>query len=69
MKNCKPFYQSQTMSCLKEINQPLPTPHTNTENLATSLKHFLREIYRNIQTFAIKLLQEISSWASGNCAV
>ena len=32
-------------------------------------KHFLREIYRNIQTFAFKVLQETSSWASGNGAV
>ena len=32
-------------------------------------KHFLREIYKNIQTFAFKLLHESSSWASGNGAV
>ena len=32
-------------------------------------KNFLREIYRNIQTFAFKVLQESSSWASGNVAV
>ena len=32
-------------------------------------KTFLREIYRNIQTFAFKVLQESSSWASGNGAV
>ena len=32
-------------------------------------KNFVREIYRNIQTFAFKVLQESSSWASGNGAV
>ena len=32
-------------------------------------KNFLREVYRNIQTFAFKVLQESSSWASGNGAV
>ena len=32
-------------------------------------KIFLREIYRNIQTFAFKVLQESSSWTSGNGAV
>ena len=32
-------------------------------------KTFLREIYRNIQTFAISVLQESSSLASGNGAV
>ena len=32
-------------------------------------KNTLREIYRNIQTFAFKVLQESSSWASGNGAV
>ena len=32
-------------------------------------KTFLREIYRNIQTFAFKVLQESSSWVSGNGAV
>ena len=32
-------------------------------------KNFLTEIYRNIQTFAFKVLQEGSSWLSGNGAV
>ena len=31
-------------------------------------KNFLRDIYRNIQTFPFKVLQESSSWASGNGA-
>ena len=32
-------------------------------------KIFLREIYRNILTFAFKMFRESSSWASGNCAM
>ena len=70
MKNCKTFYETQTASPLKEIIQPPPTPHTTVENLARSLKqNFLREIYRNIQTFDFTVFQESSSWASGNDAV
>ena len=70
VKNCKTFYETQTASPLKEIIQPPPTPHTTVENLARSLKqNFLREIYRNIQTFDFTVFQESSSWASGNDAV
>ena len=74
MKNCKPFYESQTTSCLKEVIEPPPPPHTPpipTDKilLLLSNKNFLREIYINIQTFAIKVLLESSSWASGNGAV
>ena len=57
MKNCKTFYEAQTVSRLKEIIQPPPT------------QNFLTEIYRNIQTFAFKVLRECSSWASRNDAV
>ena len=32
-------------------------------------KNILREMYRNIQTFAFKVLQESSSWASENGSV
>ena len=32
-------------------------------------KNFLREIYKNIQTFAFKVLQESSNWPSGNGVV
>ena len=32
-------------------------------------KNFLGEIYRNIQTFALKVFQECSSWASRDGAV
>ena len=37
--------------------------------LDLSSKNFLIEIYRNTQTFTFKVLQESSSWASGNGAV
>ena len=32
-------------------------------------RKFLAEIYRNIQTFAFKVIQKCSSWASRNGAV
>ena len=70
IKNYKTFYKSQTTSCLKEIIQPPPTPISPDKILLRLWnKTFLREIYRNIQTFAFKVLQESSSWASGNGAV
>ena len=70
MKNCKTFYEAQTASHLKEIirlSPNLPTP----DKILLLLwnKNFLTEIYRNIQTFAFKVLQECSSWASRNGAV
>ena len=70
MKNCKTFYEAQTASHLKEIirlSPNLPTP----DKILLLLwnKNFLTEIYRNIQTFAFKVLQECSSWVSRNDAV
>ena len=53
MKNCKVFYEAQTAKRLKEIIQPI----------------LFTEIYKNIQTFAFKVLQECSSWASRDGAV
>ena len=48
---------------------PKPT-HTRKILLLLGNKMFLHtEIYRNIQTFAFKVLQECSSWASRNGAV
>ena len=49
----------------------LPNPPISPDKILLLLwnKNFLREIYRNIQTFAFKVLQESSSWASGNGAV
>ena len=68
MKNCKTFYETQTASRLKEIILQPPIPPDKTL-LRFWNKNFFREIYRNIQTFAFKVLQESSSWVSGNGAV
>ena len=64
MKNCKTFYEAQTASRLKEIIQS-----PSTQPLRLWNKNFLTEIYRNIRTFAFKVLQMCSSWASRNGAV
>ena len=70
MKNCKTFYKAQTVSRLKEISSFHPT-HTPSYKILLCLwnKNVLTEIYRNIKTFAFKVLQEYSSWASKNGAV
>ena len=56
MKDCQTFCRTQRASRLKKVIQapPIPVP---------------KEIYRNIQTFAFKVLQECSSWVSRNGAV
>ena len=71
MKYCKTFYEGQTVSCVKEIIQPLQHPSPQLDKILLRLwnKCFLMEIYRNIQTFAFKVLQEHSSWASRNDTV
>ena len=73
MKNCKTFYESQTASHLQEIIQPSPNPTPSDKMLLRlSKKKFLyiyTDIYRNIQTFAFKVFQKWSSWASRNGAV
>ena len=70
MKNCKTFYEAQTASHLKEIIRLSPNlPAPDKILLLLWNKNFLTEIYRNIQTFAFKVLQECSSWASRNGAV
>ena len=70
MKNCKTFCKTQTGNRLKEIIQPPPS-HPSLDKTLQRLwnKYFLTEIYRNIQTFAFKVLQECSSWASRNGAM
>ena len=50
------------MNRLKKIIQSPPNP-------SQPYKHFLTEIYRNIQTFAFKVFQECNSWPSRNGAV
>ena len=70
MKTCKLFCKTQTASHFKEIIQPFPIPPSPDKTLLRlSKKNFLKEIFRNIQTFAFKVLQECSSWASINGAV
>ena len=70
MKNCETFYEAQTVRQLHEIIQPSPnSPPSNKILLRLWNKHFLTEIYRNIQTFAFKVPQECSSWVSINEAM
>ena len=67
-KKCKTFSKAQTANCLKKFIQSLPIPplppsHTHTPDM-TLLRlgnNFFKEIYRNIKTFAFKVLQECSS--------
>ena len=75
MKNCKIFCKTEATSYLKEVIQtprpPSPPSHSLPDKTLLRLwnKRFLKEIYRNIQTFAFKVLQECSSWASRKGAV
>ena len=80
MKNCKTFCKAEAASHLKEVIQPLPPPpapppltpsHPLPDKTLLRLwkKRFLKEMYRNIQTFAFKVLQEFSSSAPRNGAV
>ena len=66
-KNCKTLSETQTAMHLHEIIQPSPNPSPSDKTLLRLWhKSFLTEIYRNIQTFAFKVPQECSSWASIN---
>ena len=71
MKNCKSFHEAQAASCLKEIIQPFPQspthPHQIKSYYVLGKKNFM-ELYRNIQTFAFKVLQKYSSLVSRNGA-
>ena len=83
MKNCKTFYEAQTVNHLKEIVQPPPPsafltppsfpaspplPRSPDKSFPRlSNKNVFTEIYRNTQTFAFIVLRECSSWASKNC--
>ena len=69
LKNFKTFYETQTVSRFQEVIQPSPNPPPLDKMLLRLWnKNFLTEIYRNIQTFAFKVLQKCSSWASRNIA-
>ena len=72
MKNCKTFYEARTArrpkefvwgTSLRKLFSLSPT-HSHLWN-----KNFLTEKCRNTQIFAIKELQEYSSWASRNVTV
>ena len=53
MKNCKTFYEAQTVSRLKETIQPtLNLPPPGKILLRLWNKNFPAKVYRNIQTFA-----------------
>ena len=61
MKNCKTFYEAQTVSRLKEIIQPtLNLPPPGKILLRLWNKNFPAEIYRNIQTFASRKRVSVS---------
>ena len=67
IKICKTFYKGQTASHRSEKSFCLSKPDKFLPRLRN--KHFLTEMYRKIQTFAFKVLQEFSSWALRNGAV
>ena len=66
IKNCKTFCKAQTANRLKKFIQS--PPHQN-KPYYVSETNFFKETFRNIQTFAFKVLQECSSWVSRNGAV
>ena len=66
IKNCKTFCKAQTANRLKKFIQS--PPHQN-KPYYVSETNFFKETFRNIQTFAFKVLQECSSWVSRNDAV
>ena len=69
-KNCKTFCKAQR-AALRKLFSPPPQSHPPPDqtSLRVCNKNFLTEVYRNIHTFALKVLQECSSWASRNAAV
>ena len=74
MKNCKAFCKVQTANRLKKFIQsppipPPPSPPADKTLLYLENNFFFMEIYRNIQTFAFKGLQESSSWVARNGAL
>ena len=76
IKNYKTFYEAQTANRLKKIEETVqsPPPPISPDKILLFLlflwnKHFLREIHRNIQKYALKVLQDCISWASRNGAV
>ena len=66
MKNCKTFKRPTQRVALRKLFS-LSSPDKSFLRLWN--KNFLKEIYRNTQTFAFKVLRECSSWASRNGVV
>ena len=70
MKNFKTFCKVQAVNRLKKfIQSPAIPPPPDKTLLCLGNKIFFKEIYRNLQTFAFKVLQECSSRLSRNDAV
>ena len=70
LKIVKPFTRPKQPVSLRKLFSLSPPNIPSAKTLLRLFsKHFLREIYRIIQTFAFKVLQESSSWASSNGAV
>ena len=69
-KIVKRFTRHKQWAALRKLFS-LPPTHLQPYKILLRLwnKHFLTEIYRNIQTFAFKVFQECSSWPSRNGAV
>ena len=70
IKNRKTSYKAQTVRHLRKFFS-VPPPHIPPDKILLRLRNkiFLRERYRNMQTFSFKVLRESSSWMSGNGAV
>ena len=69
-KIVKHFLRTKQRAALKKLFS-FPSTHSPPDKILLHLwnKNFLMKIYRNVQTFAFKVLQECSSWASRNNAV
>ena len=69
-KIVKHFARPKQQSALRNVFS-LPPSHSPLDKTLIRLgnKFFFKEIYRNIQIFAFKVLQECSSWVSKNDAV
>ena len=59
MKNCKKLYENQTASKLFSLPPTHSPPSPNKILQRLWNKTFLMKIYRNIQTFAFKVLKNI----------
>ena len=69
-KIVKHFLRTKQRAALRKLFS-FPSTHSPPDKILLHLwnKNFLMKIYRNVQTFAFKVLQECSSWASRNNAV